>query len=237
MDRGFSERTSQLIDGWGANHGLTLPGTAHGVRPGSKRARIPDRETTRDERSAWVGRQVEWKTMLRRSGLIAGGVAAVEIGGFLLAATRVDVLPLLLAFCAASLVGSFLLVRTTKDFIRQSLGDVASATPGGARKLGDRGLVVLAALLLTIPGFVTGAAGLLLFLPPVRALFSGRVAAAIGRRVADSLDRSMSTATANSTAFGDLSRSIRRSEAVDVTSTTVDSSTDPQPPRQRPELR
>ncbi|MGW1774524.1 FxsA family membrane protein [Streptomyces sp. NPDC002104] len=55
------------------------------------------------------------------------------------------------------------------------------------------GLTMLAGLLLMMPGLISDAAGLLLLLPPVRAL--------IGRRAARSLERKMATAPAGS--FGD----------------------------------
>ncbi|MFG2416562.1 FxsA family membrane protein [Streptomyces goshikiensis] len=58
---------------------------------------------------------------------------------------------------------------------------------------GGNGLTMLAGLLLIMPGLLSDVAGLLLLLPPVRAL--------VGRRAARSLERKMAAAPAGS--FGD----------------------------------
>ncbi len=68
---------------------------------------------------------------------------------------------------------------------RQGLGIMTTLSEGAQRrevptkKLVDRFLMVLGGVLLVMPGFVTAAIGLLLFLPPVRALIRGFA----GRRV------------------------------------------------------
>jgi UPF0716 protein FxsA len=62
---------------------------------------------------------------------------------------------------------------------RQGLGIMTTLSEGAQRrevptkKLVDRFLMVLGGVLLVMPGFVTAAIGLLLFLPPVRALIRG----------------------------------------------------------------
>ena len=62
---------------------------------------------------------------------------------------------------------------------RQGLGIMATLSEGAQRrevptgKLMDRFLMVVGGVLLVMPGFVTAAIGLLLFLPPVRALIRG----------------------------------------------------------------
>ena len=62
---------------------------------------------------------------------------------------------------------------------RQGLGIMTTLSEGAQRRevptktLVDRFLMVLGGVLLVMPGFVTAAIGLLLFLPPVRALIRG----------------------------------------------------------------
>lgn len=164
--------------------------------------------------------------MLSRSALVISAVAVVEIVVFALAATQVDVLLLILVLGALSASGSVFLFRHTAGMIRQSFEDLRAGAPSTGRRLGDRGLKVVGAALLAFPGFVTGVLGGLLLVPPVRAavrpLIGARLARAVPQRV--------------SMPFDELSRSIRRQQAVDVRS-TVKGSDEPQPRPVRPELR
>ena len=52
-----------------------------------------------------------------------------------------------------------------------------------ATELVDGGLLLAAGSMLIVPGFVTDAVGLLLLLPPVRALFRNRLGRPLGRPV------------------------------------------------------
>ena len=68
-------------------------------------------------------------------------------------------------------VFGFFLLRAQGDM---ALRSVAEALAGGAspasQELADRAIRFVAALLITVPGFVTAVAGAILFVPPVRAL-------------------------------------------------------------------
>ncbi|GAA1361942.1 FxsA family membrane protein [Streptomyces beijiangensis] len=74
----------------------------------------------------------------------------------------------------------------TETLQQQQSGVVPPAGPGGAES-GGNGFLMLAGLLLMIPGFVSDAVGLLCLLPPVRSLLS--------RFTERSLQRRMSAAT------------------------------------------
>jgi UPF0716 protein FxsA len=93
--------------------------------------------------------------------------AALEIAVFVLLGNAIGFGWTILAVLALSVLGMSLLRR---EGIRAWRGFLASANAG--QPPGDRmidGIVGLGAgLLLTVPGLVTGAGGLLLLLPPVR---------------------------------------------------------------------
>jgi UPF0716 protein FxsA len=95
--------------------------------------------------------------------------AALEIAVFVLLGEVIGYGWTILAVLALSVLGMSLLRR---EGIRAWRGFIASANAG--QPPGDRmidGIVGLGAgLLLTVPGLVTGAAGLLLLLPPARRL-------------------------------------------------------------------
>lgn len=112
--------------------------------------------------------------------------AVVEIAVFVLVGHSVGFGRAILLVAATSLLGVLLLRR---EGVRAWQGFRAAADAG--RPPGERvtdGLVGLAAgLLLAVPGFVTGVAGLLLMLPPVRRLARHRVQRAAERRVSGAL--------------------------------------------------
>ena len=91
-----------------------------------------------------------------------------EIAGFILVGRAIGVLATLALVVLSTLVGLMLL--------RAQRVRVSAALRGGMRDmtaprlLGDAAYKSLAGVLLLIPGFVTDAVGLLLLLPPVRAL-------------------------------------------------------------------
>jgi UPF0716 protein FxsA len=103
----------------------------------------------------------------------------VEIAVFVQVVQWIGVLETLALMLAISLVGAWLVKRQgigTLARMRAELDD--GRIPTGP--MTDGGLLALAGFLLLVPGFVTDAFGLLLLLPPVRAL----VRRGLGRRFA-----------------------------------------------------
>ncbi len=72
-----------------------------------------------------------------------------------------------LALVGLSLLGLLLLPRVGMSSYRRVRESVARGEQPGAQIVGGL-LLLLAAVLLLVPGFVTGAIGLLLLVPPVR---------------------------------------------------------------------
>ena len=72
-----------------------------------------------------------------------------------------------LALVGLSALGFFLVPRVGLQAMRRVQESVAKGEQPG-RELVDGGMKLVAAILLLIPGFVTGAMGLLLLIPPVR---------------------------------------------------------------------
>ncbi len=71
---------------------------------------------------------------------------------------------------AASLVESSVAAAVHNSGLDHLAGDRFADTPIDESRTADRAMVSFGALLMIIPGLVTGVAGLLLLLPPVRAL-------------------------------------------------------------------
>lgn len=95
------------------------------------------------------------------------GIPIVEIVVAAWVAGQIGVGWMLLALLALTLLGLFLLPRVGVHGIRR----VQQATERGERpgaELVNGGLLMVAALLLILPGFVTGVLGLLLLVPPIR---------------------------------------------------------------------
>lgn len=80
----------------------------------------------------------------------------------------------LLLLVGLSLLGVVLLKRVGAGLLQASVSSMA-ARAGGAKRtpessnFADQGMGLLAAVLLIIPGFLTGLLGFLLYLPPIRA--------------------------------------------------------------------
>jgi UPF0716 protein FxsA len=89
----------------------------------------------------------------------------------------------------------------------------------------DRFLVLIAGVLLVIPGFVTAALGLLLFLPPVRALLRGMAATRVEKNV-----------SRGKWAFGTVTGFVVRDVVRDVDSTEIRRDDQPPPPSSPPEI-
>lgn len=73
-----------------------------------------------------------------------------------------------------SIIG-FSVVRRAGVRTMQRYAQASAARQPSGKEIADGALLLTAGLLLILPGFVTGAIGLLLLLPPVRALVRGRV--------------------------------------------------------------
>ncbi|WP_027342375.1 FxsA family protein [Hamadaea tsunoensis] len=113
-------------------------------------------------------------------------LAAVEITVFVLVAQWIGVLWALLLAIAFTAAGLFLLGREGRRGWRRFRDAARGGTPAGREAA--HGLTgVFAALLLIIPGFVSGITGLVLLIPPVRHLAAGRVQAATEKRVSPSM--------------------------------------------------
>ncbi len=93
----------------------------------------------------------------------------IEIAGFVIVGRQIGVLATLALVVASGIAGAVLLRVQGFGVMTRLRRDLASdADP--SRDLADGAMVLLAAILLLIPGFVTDIAGLLLFMPPVRRL-------------------------------------------------------------------
>jgi UPF0716 protein FxsA len=95
-----------------------------------------------------------------------------ELYVFVQVAGSFGFLDALLGAVAATFVGLWLVKQQGLGVLRRANDKVARGdTP--TDELVNGTLVLLAGILLLVPGFITGAAGLLLLLPPVRALLRG----------------------------------------------------------------
>ncbi|MGW0182461.1 FxsA family protein [Nocardia sp. NPDC003345] len=107
----------------------------------------------------------------------------VEIAAFAAAVAWLGALPAILLLIASSAAGMLLLGsqwrRVAEQFRGVTRGEVA---PGAA--VADGALVGLGSALMFVPGLVTSVLGLLMLLPPTRALLRPLVAALAARRVA-----------------------------------------------------
>jgi UPF0716 protein FxsA len=113
-------------------------------------------------------------------------LAIVEIAVFLLIAQVIGFGWALLALLALSFVGMAALAREGRRGWRR----VREAASGGApvgRQAADGIAGAIGALLLFIPGFLTGVVGALLLLPPIRRFAAGRVQAITEKRVPSSV--------------------------------------------------
>lgn len=114
--------------------------------------------------------------------LLVGG-AALEVWAAIRVADLLGWLPVL----ALLVLGTFAGGRVLRRGAVRAWHRVAEASQSGerlGRSVLDAGLVVVAGVLLLLPGLVSGAAGLLLLLPPVRAALRPLLGALVVRRIA-----------------------------------------------------
>jgi UPF0716 protein FxsA len=93
----------------------------------------------------------------------------VEIAGFVIVGSHIGVLPTLGLVLLGAMVGIFLL-RVQGLGLLQRIRAEVSAGRVPDREVVHGAMLVIAAILLIIPGFFTDILGLLLFIPPVRDL-------------------------------------------------------------------
>ncbi|MFF3324089.1 FxsA family membrane protein [Streptomyces sp. NPDC002889] len=136
------------------------------------------------------------------------GIAAwlvLEIWLLTVAAGAVGALTVLALLIGSGVLGAFVIKRAGRrafssltETLQQQTGQAPPSGAAGPRSSGN-GLLMLAGLLLMLPGFVSDAAGLLLLLPPVRAR--------LARYTERSLERRMSAAVPGG--FGDVFQQAR----------------------------
>ena len=93
----------------------------------------------------------------------------VEIAGFVIVGSQVGVLATLALVIAAGVLGA-LLLRVQGFGVMARVRKELDAGRDPSRELANGAMILVAGILLLIPGFFTDIIGLLLFLPPVRAL-------------------------------------------------------------------
>lgn len=95
------------------------------------------------------------------------GAIFIEIAGFIIVGSRIGVLATLALIMISMLAGVYLLRVQGISILRRMQNELsAGRTPD--RELAEGAMVVIGAILLIIPGFVSDIAGILLFLRPVR---------------------------------------------------------------------
>ncbi len=102
-------------------------------------------------------------------GLLILILPLLEIAGFVLVGSRIGALATVGLVVAAALLGAVLLRVQGLGALRRAQAQ-AQAGVAPDREIVHGAMIVLAAVLLMIPGFITDIIGLLLFLPPVRDL-------------------------------------------------------------------
>lgn len=102
--------------------------------------------------------------------------AIIEVGGW------IGVLPTLVLLLAMSLLGAVLLRQQGRDAWRRFNAALAQRRFPG-REVADGLMITIGGALLLTPGFVTDAVGLLLLLPPTRAVARRLLRTYVGRRL------------------------------------------------------
>jgi UPF0716 protein FxsA len=114
--------------------------------------------------------------------LLLGG-AVLEVWVAVRLADLIGAAPVVLLLLASCLLGARVLSRGTVRAWRRAAEASRAGAPVG-RGLLNTGLVGLAGTFLLLPGLVSGAVGLLLLLPPVRAVLRPVIGALVLRRLA-----------------------------------------------------
>lgn len=93
----------------------------------------------------------------------------LEIAGFVVVGRQIGALATVGLVLASAIAGSLLLRHQGLGAMARARAEV-EAGRDPSRQLAHGAMIVLAAILLIVPGFLTDIVGLLLFLPPVRDL-------------------------------------------------------------------
>jgi UPF0716 protein FxsA len=109
-------------------------------------------------------------------------VPLVELAVVLQVRTAIGLGPTLLLLLAVSLVGAAVVRREGSRAWRAFRAAVASGRPP-ATEVADGAMLLVGGTLLLTPGFVTDIVGLVLVLPPTRALLRRRLTAVVARRL------------------------------------------------------
>ena len=141
-----------------------------------------------------------------------------ELAVIIWVGSRIGVLATLAILILDSMLGAWLLRGQGRTAWRRFVGALDRGRIP-AREVLDGGLVIFGAALLLTPGFITDVLGLLLLLPPSRAVFRGLLAHRFGRALVTGV---------SSRAFGgrrrapDAERGPRPRQSYDVEGTAVD---------------
>lgn len=96
-------------------------------------------------------------------------VPAAEIAVFIAVGKAIGILPTILLTFATAIAGASLMRRQGLETLARLRAEMDMGRVPG-ETLGHGGMILLAGMLLLVPGFLTDVIGLLLFLPPVRRL-------------------------------------------------------------------
>jgi len=118
-------------------------------------------------------------------------IPIVEIAVMVQVADWIGTGQMLALLISISVVGVWIVKRQGTGVLRRIRAELDAGRIPGAH-LVDGGLVLLAGILLVIPGFVTDSLGVLLLLPPVRAFVRGRLRRRFRVQVAGSGSRTRS---------------------------------------------
>ncbi len=113
----------------------------------------------------------------------------------------------LFLLCSASLLGWGVLVLSAKASVKTATIDLMRARGSVGRAVAGRAVSSIAAILLLLPGFITGAMGLILLFPPVHS--------AISRRLVGGVIGAVSNPVTNQRPVGD-ARDVIEVDIVDV---------------------
>lgn len=101
-------------------------------------------------------------------------VAFAEIATFILIGGAIGVAPTLALTLLSMVAGAVLLKRQGVATLNRIRAEVAAGRVP-ARPVAEGAVIAMAGFLLIVPGFLTGAAGVLLFIPAVRSAIWGRM--------------------------------------------------------------
>jgi UPF0716 protein FxsA len=156
--------------------------------------------------------------------LIAG---VVELGVLVAIGQAIGVLPTIGLLLVAAVLGTWLLRHEGRRTVRAFQESVLQRRPP-EREMTDGVLIAAGGFLIVLPGFVSDIAGLLLLLPPIRAVLRDRMLRRAEQRAAQAGERGFPHARGARFAGGD----VIDGEVVSVTEDDEDAPVAPQLPRQ-----